>query len=59
MTLLSSYNEFIITQQLKGNSDETVAYYKNCITPMINFFGDNFELSALNASELRKYALYW
>lgn len=58
MTVENAYNEFIITQKLKGNSEKTVAYYSNCIKPLIKYFGGDFDISFLNVSEIRRYSLY-
>lgn len=57
MTLKNAFCEFLITQELKGNSDKTISYYKNCITPLLQFVGADLMLSDLTAEILRKYAL--
>lgn len=57
MTLQNAYNEFIITQKLKGNSEKTVEYYSNCILPFIKHFGNDFDISALCVSNVREYSL--
>lgn len=58
MTVYDTFCEFLITQEIKGNSEKTVAYYKNCILPMIEFIGGQTDVSCLNADVLRSYALY-
>lgn len=58
MTLLSAFQEFLITQQLRGNSEKTVYYYSNCITPMIEHIGGDINTSELSNEILRKYALF-
>lgn len=57
MTLETAYNEFIITQKLKGNSEKTVDYYSNCILPFIRHFKNDFDVSALCVSDVREYSL--
>lgn len=58
MTFQSTFDEFLITQQIKGNTQKTVAYYKNCVVPMINYIGADMDIHLLNAEILRKYALF-
>lgn len=57
MTLQSAYLEFCITQQLRGNSEKTLAYYANCIQPFIMYFGHNFAMASLTVIQVREYAL--
>lgn len=58
MTVYDTFQEFLITQEIKGNSEKTIAYYKNCVCPMIEFVGKQTEISELTIDILRKYALY-
>lgn len=58
MTLSNAFQEFLITQQLRGNSEKTVYYYSNCITPMIAYIGGDIQTTALSGDILRKYALF-
>ena len=58
MTLQNTFDEFLITQQIKGNSQKTVAYYRNCVSPMISYIGADMDIHLLNAEILRKYALF-
>ena len=39
MTLENAFEEFLITQQLRGNSEHTLEYYTNCIVPLLNYVG--------------------
>ena len=57
MTLSNTFQEFLITQELRGNSEKTVKYYSNCLSPMVNFIGGNIEVSSLSVKQLREYAL--
>lgn len=57
MTLETAYNEFVITQKLKGNSEKTIAYYFNCIMPFIKHLGADHDISSLTVSVVREYAL--
>lgn len=57
MTLLSTFEEFLITQQIKGNSSKTVSYYKNCVMPMIEYIGADTDIRSVDIDTLRKYAL--
>lgn len=58
MTFQSTFDEFLITQQIKGNTQKTVAYYKNCVVPMINYIGADMDIHLLDTGILRKYALF-
>mgnify|MGYP002575685613 FL=1 len=58
MTFQSTFDEFLITQQIKGNTQKTVAYYKNCVVPMINYIGADMDIHLLDTEILRKYALF-
>ena len=58
MTLETVYNEFVITQKLKGNSEKTISYYKSCISPFIQYFGKDFDISLLSVSNVREYSLH-
>ncbi len=57
MNVLTAYQEFVITQKLRGNSDKTIKYYYYCITPLIEFLGANTDLLSLSAIELKQYAV--
>lgn len=57
MTIENAFNEFIITQKLRGNSDKTISYYSNCLKPFIKYFGNECSVECLSLSEVRKYAL--
>lgn len=58
MNIDHSFKEFLITQQIKGNSKQTVAFYRNCVSPMIDFIGAKTDTAQLSLETLRKYALY-
>lgn len=58
MTLKNALREFLITQQLRGNSDKTVVYYLNCVEPMIDYLGEKTQVSELTLESLREYSLY-
>ncbi len=58
MNIDYSFKEFLITQQIKGNSKQTVAFYRNCVSPMIDFIGAKTDTAQLSIETLRKYALY-
>lgn len=58
MTLENAFEEFLITQQLRGNSEHTLEYYSNCVIPLLNYIGLSSDVEALNIKQLRDYALY-
>lgn len=48
----------MITQQLRGNSEQTLEYYRNCIIPLLNFIGCKSDVSSLSSKQLRNYSLH-
>ena len=58
MTLENAFEEFLITQQLRGNSEHTLEYYSNCIIPLLNYIGLSSDVGALTSKQLRDYSLY-
>lgn len=58
MTISNAFKEFIIDQQIKGNSDKTIYYYSNCVLPMIAYLGEKMPTERLNAQNVKEYALY-
>ena len=57
MTITDAFNEFIITQQLKGNSEQTVYYYKNCLEPLLKFVGANTDIHSFTVEHVKEYCL--
>ena len=57
MTLQNTLQEFLITQQLRGNSDKTIEYYKNCIEPFIMYAGTETDVLLIDDEMLKNYSL--
>ena len=58
MTLKNAYQEFLITQQLRGNSDKTLTYYSNCILPMLTYLNEETDTKDLELKQFRDYSVY-
>ena len=57
MTLKSTLDEFLITQQLRGNSEKTIEYYSNCVGPLVKFAGYETDVLLLDDNMLKNYSL--
>ncbi len=57
MNMINSYNEFIITQKLRGNSPETIKYYYYCLMPLIEFVGFDLDTQNLTSQQIKKYII--
>ena len=55
MILKLAFEEFIINQQIKGNSMYTVKYYVQSLKPFFVFIGDNYDVASVTLSDLNNY----
>lgn len=55
--LINCSYEFIKYQIVKGNSKNTVEYYKYALTPFMDYFGNDFNIEDFNKSNLRDYSV--
>lgn len=58
MTLGQAFEDYIVEQQLRGNSVHTIEYYKNCLNPFIDFYGFESDIRKFDKSKLNEYALF-
>ena len=59
MTVQNCINDFLITQQIRGNSDKTVLFYSRCLGFFAKFndYGSK-EISRISVSDCQQYYLY-
>lgn len=58
MSIFEALEIFLIEQQIRGNSDKTVSYYRNCVKPFAAYFQDGFAVSDLTIKGIKDYALF-
>ena len=51
-------DEFLLDQAARGNSSDTLTYYRSCFDRFIKFTGDDFELKNLTPRFLKQYVVY-
>ena len=59
MTLQNAIDEFLIEQQIRGNSDKTILYYKRCLG-FFSAYNDlkNRSIGSISVSDCKSYLLY-
>lgn len=55
MTILAAQNEFLIDQQIKGNSKYTLTYYRLCLGYFISHIGADVEMNDIKLVDLKGY----
>ena len=55
VTLANAYSEYLIVEETRGNSKNTIEYYKNSLKPFISFVGENKTVSDISVADLRAY----
>lgn len=59
MTLEDSVNDFLVEQQIRGNSDRTVLYYRRCLGFFLEYLKNpKMEVSAVTLKDCQGYYLY-
>lgn len=56
--MLYYIQEFILDQQSRGNSPETIKYYGSCLDHFYRYCGDDFDLKNLTPRFLKQYVVY-
>ena len=56
MTLQNAYDEFMLEQQVRGNSAKTQEYYKGALGKFLTYAGPDFDPAAVTLKMLRNYA---
>ena len=56
MTLQNAYEEFMLEQQVRGNSAKTQEYYKGALGKFLTYAGPDFDPAAVTLKMLRNYA---
>ena len=57
MTLQDAISGFLIEQQIRGNSEKTLVYYRSSLSRAAAFLGEGLSLDDLTLSQLRAYYL--
>ena len=57
MTLQDAIAGFLIEQQIRGNSEKTLVYYRSSLSRAAAFLGEGLSLDDLTLSRLREYYL--
>ncbi|WMJ84445.1 tyrosine-type recombinase/integrase [Oscillospiraceae bacterium LTW-04] len=55
MTVDAVLSTFLLDQQVKGNSINTVSFYRSCIGYFVSFVGNDFDVSGLTLPMLKSY----
>ena len=58
MTFEDGVSGFLIEQQIRGNSDKTVIYYRSSLLTASRFLGSDADLRTLTVPDLRDYYLF-
>lgn len=58
MNVLSAYNEFMQEQKFRGNSKETISYYKICLNMFMDYCGSDLDVSDLDVILFKGYQLH-
>lgn len=58
MTLQDGVSNFLIEQQIRGNSDKTLIYYRSSLSKALAFLGPGSRLENLTLARLREYYLF-
>lgn len=57
MTFHDAVSGFLVEQQIRGNSDNTLVFYDSCLSKAMRFFGPDISLAEISLHQLWKYAL--
>lgn len=57
LTLQAAFNEFLIEQQIRGNSLKTIDYYNYCLKPLLASLPQDLPVASLTLKDLQSYAL--
>ena len=57
MTLQDAISGFLVEQQIQGNSERTVVFYRSCLSKAALFLGSDSSLADLSLPQLREYYL--
>jgi len=57
MTLQNAYDEFIVTQKIRGNSPHTISYYHYCLQPFLTSQGSDTPCFVLTLKALQRHVL--
>jgi integrase/recombinase XerC/integrase/recombinase XerD len=58
MTLQNAIDEFLIEQQVRGNSSKTVLYYRRCLGYFASFVGSETPLPCVDLQLCKRYSLH-
>lgn len=58
MNLSQAYEMFMQEQKFRGNSKETISYYKICLNMFIDYCGSDLDVSDLDVILFKGYQLY-
>ncbi len=58
MNLSQAYEMFMHEQKFRGNSQETISYYKICLNMFIDYCGSDLDVSDLDVILFKGYQLY-
>lgn len=58
MNLSQAYEMFMQEQKFRGNSQETISYYKICLNMFIDYCGSDLDVSDLDVILFKGYQLY-
>lgn len=56
--MLFYIKDFILDQQARGNSPETIKYYNSCLDRFYRFCGDDFDIKNLTPRFLKQYVVH-
>ncbi len=58
MNILKAYEMFMQEQKFRGNSKETISYYKICLNMFMDYCGSDLDVSDLDVILFKGYQLY-
>lgn len=58
MNITKAYEMFMQEQKFRGNSKETISYYKICLNMFMNYCGSDLDVSDLDVILFKGYQLY-
>lgn len=58
MNVFNAYNEFMQEQKFRGNSKETISYYKICLNMFMDYCGRDLDIDDLDIILFKSYQLY-
>lgn len=57
MTIEHAFQAFVIEQQIRGNSPQTVKYYSNCINPLVSSLGLDCDIDKIAVNDVKCHIL--